>query len=114
MRNCLVIGFAVFHSAFAVAGGSCVSASETRASVYVVSGVLKKLAAPDAQPQPQLDLVAEIKLVHAVIPAATEGEAVVVFYRTSMAQYPGYKMESVLASLESVLACAAPGKYLTL
>lgn len=112
MRNIFVFGFLALHGIAAIAGVACAGmAADARAQVFFVSGVLKKLAAPEAQQQPQV--TAEIKLVHAVIPAATEGEAMIVFYRSSMKQHPGYEMATVLASQESVISCSAPGKYLS-
>lgn len=112
MRSILVLGFIALHAVGAAAGVACTSvAVDAHSQVFFVSGVLKKITAPEAKPQPEFK--AEIKLIHAVIPAPTEGEALVLFYRSSMKQYPGYEMASVLASQESVISCSAPGKYLS-
>lgn len=91
---------------------SCTHSSDGRSPVFFVSGVLKKLATTQASPSAETS--AEIKLVHAVIPAATETDAIVVFYRAAMKEYAGYEMASVLASLESAITCETPARYVLL
>lgn len=55
---------------------------------------------------------ATIKLMHSVVRERSENEALQVFVRAAIKQYPDYKMSTVLASKESSISCMKSGDIL--
>ena len=83
----VLLAFAPYGIADDEPGGSCLRS-------FFVSGVLSVTG--DEQ---------TIKLIHSVVPANSKNEALQIFVKSALKQYPGYKMASVLASSESGSIC---------
>lgn len=117
-RDRVSIRIGTLLAAISIVGTTCAWGVEvgcnasSRSKVFFVSGVLRKLTTPRDQGPPEV--AAEIKLIHAVITAATQSDAYIVFYRSSLSQYPGYEMASVLATNETAIDCANSTAYLSL
>lgn len=73
---------------------ACTSVSTDTQQTFFVSGVMTKKGAE-----------ATIKLMHSVVRERSKNDALQAFIRSAAAQYPDYKMASVLASQEASVAC---------
>lgn len=94
MKSLLLCFFVVVLSTFVRDANACASVSSDDRQTFFVSGVMKKNGED-----------ATIKLMHSVIRERSENEALQAFVRAAIAQHPGYKMASVLASKEASIAC---------
>lgn len=82
---------------------ACTSVATDDRQTFFVSSVMKKNGED-----------ATIKLMHSVIRERSENEALQAFVRAEIAQHPGYKMASVLASKEASIACDKANGILSL
>lgn len=73
---------------------ACTSVSVDAQQIFFVSGVMKKNGEDTT-----------IKLMHSVVRERSENDALQAFVRSAVAQYPDYKMASVLATKEASVAC---------
>lgn len=94
MKSLLLCLFVAMSLMSVREASACASVSSDDRQTFFVSGVMKKNGEE-----------ATIKLMHSVIRERSENEALQAFVRAAIAQHPGYKMASVLASKETSIAC---------
>ena len=77
---------------------ACTNLPNDTLQTYIVSAVMTKNGE-----------IATIRLMHSLVRERTESEALQAFVKTAIKEYPGYKMASVLATLEGPQACPKSG-----